>query len=768
MRKIFFIFFTIIIFGTVSAQNAQIDSLKILLDAAAGQEKVDILNQLAKAHWQIDPGISVEFGERSRKLAGQIKYTEGLAKANNNIGVAYFYLGDADTSLEYLQHSLHIYQQMENKQEAVTILNNIGIILNAINENEKAIEYFLKSLQIEEEIGNDKGIAGSLNNLGIMYKNQSKYNKALEYFLRSLQLYEKLEDKMGIASNYINIGVIYDDLTNYEKALESHLQALDIYEELNDDYGIAAALSNIGRIYDNLGNSEMALDYYLRALEIEEEIDQEYGVAGSLNNIGIIYDDLQEYEKAIEYYEKSLEIYKKINDLSGMADSYNNIGVAYRNLKNYKKALDNLLNSLEKYRELGRRKGIAAALNNVGTVYYNLENYSKAEQFLIEALDLAKQIETRDLIIEIYQRLSDVKVAQKNYQSALEFYKLYATVKDSIFSKERIEIITGMEATYEVQMLLEEREREIELLQKDNEIYRLEAEKKNLMMWLLYFGLAIVIALAFFVYSRYRLNKKTTLMLEKLVEERTRDLRKTNEKLTSEIKERKQLENQLIRSERLAGVGELAAGIAHEIRNPLGNISSSAQICLSKYKPHNQIKDFLEIIQEESEKANAIIKGLLDFANPREVVLKKGNICKVIEDVLTSLNARFQENDIITDLICPISTPAVLLDEKWLQQALQNLILNAVQAMPDGGKLKISAQPQFKEKKLIILIEDNGIGISKDKITKIFDPFYTTREDGVGLGLSLCYQIISDHNGSLQIESKENIGTKVILTFPIS
>ncbi|MCK4654315.1 MAG: GHKL domain-containing protein, partial [Candidatus Cloacimonetes bacterium] len=282
-----------------------------------------------------------------------------------------------------------------------------------------------------------------------------------------------------------------------------------------------------------------------------------------------------------------------------------------------------------------------------------------------------------------------------------------------------------------------------------------------------FFGLTIVLALAFVFYYRYRLNKKATQLLEKLVEERTKDLSEANIQLKKEISERKQLQSQLIRSERLAGVGELAAGIAHEIRNPLGNISSSAQICLDKYKPGKEIKRFLEIIQEDSGKANAIIKGLLDFANPREVNFKPGSICNVIKNVITSINARCLEHKIKLVNDCKKQSPDILLDTKWLEQAFLNLFLNAINAMPNGGKLTVSVEDDKKSKHLIITVEDTGTGISKTNLSKIFDPFFSTREDGVGLGLSLCHRIIEDHKGKIEIESQINKGTKVFVTLPI-
>ena len=251
-----------------------------------------------------------------------------------------------------------------------------------------------------------------------------------------------------------------------------------------------------------------------------------------------------------------------------------------------------------------------------------------------------------------------------------------------------------------------------------------------------------------------------------MVEERTKDLSEANIQLKKEISERKQLQNQLIRSERLAGVGELAAGIAHEIRNPLGNISSSAQICLDKYKPGKEIKKFLEIIQEDSGKANAIIKGLLDFANPRELNFKSGSICNVIKNVITSVNARCWEKKIKIANNCKEQLPGILLDTKWLEQAFLNLFLNSINAMPDGGKLTVNVEDDEKSKQLIITVEDTGTGISKTDLSKIFDPFFSTKEEGVGLGLSLCHQIIGDHKGKIEIESQINKGTKVFVTLP--
>jgi len=767
MKKIIYILILFLFSTLLFSNNAELDSLKHNIKISTGTDKVDAINLLSKAYWEIDPEITMEYCNEAMKLALKIGYEKGRAKAISNIGGGYYYLGDFEQAIKYFKESLEIRLKIGDKMEIITALNNIAIVYEDMNQYNNALEYYHRSLEIEEKIKNKDGIAGVLCNIGIVYQKLSNYNRALEYFIKSLRIYEEIENKNAIASTQGNIGLIYGNLTNYDKALEYHLKALNIYKETNDTFGLPTTLCNIGSIYDDIGNYDMALKYYLEALEMEEELGDIFGVAGSLNNIGIIYDDLGKFDKALEYYLRSLNLYEEIGNNNGIADVSNNIGVVYDNMENNSKALKYLLKSLEGYRKIGRKKGIAATLNNIGKIYYKTSEYDKALQYLKQALKLAKEIQVRDLEIEIYERFADIHSAKKEYKIALDYYKMYSMVKDSIFSKERMEIISGMETTYEVQLLLEEQEKEIELLQKDNEIYKLKTEKQKLTMLLLYFGIIILLVLAFVVYYRYKLNKKATLLLEKLVAERTRDLSETNIKLKKEILEREQLQGQLIRSERLAGIGELAAGIAHEIRNPLGNISSSAQICINKYKPTGEIKQFLGIIQEDSKKANMIIKGLLDFANPREVKLKADSVSKIIKKVIASVNARCQENKIKIINKCSPELPKILMDTKWIEQAFLNLILNAIQSMPGGGDLTIQGNLEKDKKHLTIIISDIGVGISRKNLAKIFDPFFTTREDGVGLGLSLCHQIIADHNGQIHIESEVNKGTRVIISLPI-
>jgi len=235
--------------------------------------------------------------------------------------------------------------------------------------------------------------------------------------------------------------------------------------------------------------------------------------------------------------------------------------------------------------------------------------------------------------------------------------------------------------------------------------------------------------------------------------------------ITRDSTNKKNMEDQLVRSERMASIGKLAAGIAHEIRNPLANINASAQLSIKKIESKEPIQDYLEIIMRNSNEANKIIKELLDFAKPRELKFEDNFIFDILEDVIKNLKARFSKNKIKITKHYEKNIPKIKVDKKWLEQAFQNIFINSIQAFEDGGNISISTSLNA-ENKIKIVISDNGKGIPKENLEKIFDPFFTTKDEGVGLGLPLVHQIIEDHNGFINIESEIGKGTKVIIKLP--
>jgi signal transduction histidine kinase len=228
-----------------------------------------------------------------------------------------------------------------------------------------------------------------------------------------------------------------------------------------------------------------------------------------------------------------------------------------------------------------------------------------------------------------------------------------------------------------------------------------------------------------------------------------------------------ELEDQLLRSERLAGIVELATGIAHEIRNPVGTINAAAQLCLDKYELDKHIRRYLNVILRNSGRINKVIKDLLNLAKPHEAAFKLSYIDKIINSICALVNARCLKQNV--RLIKKLSRrlPQIFLDEKFLKEAFLNLILNAVEAMPRGGRLAITAYYDHNAEEIVTTFCDSGCGITEDNLSRIFYPFFTTKKEGTGLGLSLARQVIELHKGKIHIESKPDYGTEVTVRLPV-
>lgn len=233
--------------------------------------------------------------------------------------------------------------------------------------------------------------------------------------------------------------------------------------------------------------------------------------------------------------------------------------------------------------------------------------------------------------------------------------------------------------------------------------------------------------------------------------------------MIQDITERKRLQEELIIFEKLAAVGQLASTVGHEIRNPLGVIKNSSYFLNMKLKDttDEKIMKHLNILEREVNSANLIVSDLLDFARKKPPSLKQTDLNDVIMDTLTHIPV--PQNTKVTTKLDKV--PSMLLDPEQIRRVLQNIILNAVQAMPDGGKLAIQTVKQDNSVK--ITFTDTGIGIPEENLPKLFTPLFSTKAKGVGLGLTICKQIVEDHDGNITIRSKEGKGSTFTIKLPI-
>jgi len=254
----------------------------------------------------------------------------------------------------------------------------------------------------------------------------------------------------------------------------------------------------------------------------------------------------------------------------------------------------------------------------------------------------------------------------------------------------------------------------------------------------------------------------------------------------------KRVREDLRRNERLATLGQLAAGAAHEIRNPLAGIGTSAQVLLRRFEPRDDRARFVRVILEEVERLDRIVSSLLQYARPRTPQLAVGALEPLIQKVIGLAAESIRESKVEVDVQVAPRLATVYLDADLVTQVLLNLTLNAVQAMPNGGRLRYEVrharrrQPKRGpgrrasdphtardrrgdtwQRYLQVRVSDTGSGIPRGLLPKLFDPFFTTKARGTGLGLAISQTIMQEHGGTIEVASREGRGTTVLLGFPL-
>jgi signal transduction histidine kinase len=239
-----------------------------------------------------------------------------------------------------------------------------------------------------------------------------------------------------------------------------------------------------------------------------------------------------------------------------------------------------------------------------------------------------------------------------------------------------------------------------------------------------------------------------------------------------DVTEKRKKEAQLRRMESLASLTTLAAGVAHEIKNPLGSLSIHVQLIQKALTVHKEefagyfslFDKYLGVVNEEIDRLNRIVVDFLFAVRPMNIETREGQLNDLIKDLADFVFFELEENRIecILDLE---EIPLIQFDERYMKQALLNLIKNAIAAMPQGGTLAIKTRVHDAE--VLLSITDVGVGISEENISKIFEPYWTTKVTGSGLGLTLVYKIIKEHQGEIAVKSKEGEGTSFTISLPI-
>jgi tetratricopeptide (TPR) repeat protein len=450
---------------TLAAGSSQTDSLVSLLKVSKGKSKIKILNELSFQFSETDPKLAINYGEQAYELATQSKEAELEAEALENIGRGYFSAGDFPGAIHYLTLSLNDYLESGDRLQIAKITQNLGLAYLMTSDFVQAQDYLLKAETQFEETGDLEQLAGCLTNVGLVSYYKGDYSVALTYYEKASEIYLKINNPAESSELLNRIAMTYWSLGINDKALHYMLEFIKLING-GRPKALGIGYNNIGAIYKDLGDNEKALEFYRKAADYYELAGDSLDLPSPLTNIGNIFSSKEIPDSALYYYSLSLRISDAMDDRLQSAKTKHNIALLCIKTGKFDEAGKLLKEYMDISREVGYKEGIAQSLLSLGNYYENLGDTSEAIQYYQDCIALADSIKLLQILKNAHLGLSEAMLNRHRYKEALEQYKKYAEVKDSIYNSEKARIITELQTRYET----EKKQQENKLLIKNNEL----------------------------------------------------------------------------------------------------------------------------------------------------------------------------------------------------------------------------------------------------------------------------------------------------------
>ena len=685
---------------------------------------------------------------------------------------------DPAAAMHYNDSAMHLAQKYQWKKGIGMAYFNKARINNATSDFAGGVENAGKAYEYFASLNLKAGMADALAQTANNYEPLGNYTKALENNFKALAIYEDAGLDINVAWVFNNIGADYYWLTDYPSAIENYNKGLEYFKKTNNKYGIASAIDNIASVYEDMGDYTKVNAYNLQAVKLFEELNNKPAMGRIYINRGNLLKYQREYDSAIIYYKKAINIAQKLDIKRTLAFGYDGIGEVYFNLAKNGSGNYKIPDSLKAAKPILLRK---------------------AHGYFSKALALSESDGDLSLMVQFTALLSETEELLGNYKSALSFYKQSTHYNDSIFNDDNKTKIANLEK----ERISEIKDKEIQLINKENALRAATQEKKiaearreKSIQYFMIAALGIIVLavliIALIQYRNSRQKQKANALLQQ-----------QKEKVERTLTELKSAQAQLIQSEKMASLGALTAGIAHEIQNPLNFVNNFSEVnteLIAEMKNEilanntetaisiaNDIEENEQKINHHGKRADAIVKGMLQHSRTSAGQKELADINALAQQYLelSYKGIRAKNKSLPADQSVFYSDFKENFDESIskikvvpqdIGRVLLNLYNNALYAV--GQKLKtegkeykplVSVSTYQKENSVFITVSDNGDGIPQNVTDKIFQPFFTTKPtgEGTGLGLSLSYDIIKVHGGNISVQTKEGEGSKFIIQLPV-
>ena len=596
-----------------------------------------------------------------------------------------------------------------------------------------------------------------LYELGRANEKKNNFPKALEYYFKIIEIDEGKNDFSKSLKTHIQIASIYQSLGDYQKSFENQMQALRIAEKNNDSLSVANSYYHIGGIFFYQDQYKQALDYYKKAKDICDVLGEERSVFSCTSAIGSVYEKLGDNQKSLEYNKRSLELAKKMNYEVGVAYATGNIAINYLNQGGFEKAEEYLKRSIAMKIELDDKFGTIGGEIDLSKVYVEWGKPKLAIPVLEKALSLAYETESKTRRSDIYKNLATAYSKLGNPIEAYSYIEKHIALKDSLINEKTLEEMGQSQQRYE----LEKKEHEIMLLKKENELFGKNEKIQNLQIFIF-----AIITLAFLIFVWwYKSKLKYQNSVNQLLEDKNELLNGKNEEIR--IKN-KQLEYSNEDLQQFAYVA------SHDLKEPLRMINSYTNLLERRYNDlfDESGKEFMHYVTDAVGRMEKLLDDLLDFSRAGSKSAPATFVSVQDVMVIVKSNLRHKLETLEGNLVVKNKNlPSVKAHRTQLIQLLQNLISNGLKFKGERNPM-VTIDCQKKDKEYVFSVKDNGIGISKENLSKVFEMFRRlhTRDEyeGTGIGLATCKRIVNTWGGDIWVESVEGEGSTFFFSVPSS
>ena len=762
----------VIMFPLVPSTRAQQQGTNAEAEQQAAGPVKELLDQ-SDAALTDNPEDALRLALQAQDLAEKRQDLQSVANALLSVGNALLRLNRYQEARQSFQRSLEIARRGGYEMEKARGLVNLGRIYKLEGDLTRALEFFSESLPILQHAGRRQDVKIVLLNIADVHSNNADYPKALEYLSRVLLESRDQRDSLVDAKALRMMGNIRMEQGEYAQALEHFRNCLEISRAIGDVAEEGTVLGWIGDVYMKLEDYTNAESNYKQALGISRKLADHRSEGWARIGLGVLADRRQLYPEALGQLQKAITVFTDLNQKRGIADALLATGDVQLHMGESAKARTNYLRSLKMHREIGSKDEEARALIGLGQSYLAEGKAGPAYEPLVQGLALTREVGQAEYEQVALENLAHLHAARGEYQLAYSYYRESVALADSVIGLKKQQQLYELSARFEARDF----EQRIALLEKDRalqqaDIARAEFERNTMVA-----GAVVLFLLAAALFNRYRFKQRSTMQLEKAYG----DLQRTQE--------------QLIHAEKMATLGELTAGIAHEIKNPLNFINNFAgmngellQELLETLPPDNaEARELMDLIEtnsrkilEHGERADGIVRTMLEHSREQKGALEDQSVNALIEEALEVISHSRKIGELSVEVRHEMDSAVGLVPMIGTEmlRVLLNLIGNAVYAAraraaaeSDGYEPRVFVRSALREREICISVTDNGTGMTEEVRKKIFDPFYTTKPtgEGTGLGLSLSWDIVvKGHHGRLEVESTVGEGSEFRVYLPVA